>query len=86
MDEVVSMLGPQAEIKGIKLLATVDDKDLTITSDSDKFRHILQNLLGNAVKFTEEGGVAASIRKVGNELYVSVSDTGIGIPKEYLRK
>lgn len=57
-----------------------------VTSDSEKLRHILQNLINNAVKFTEKGLVTISARLCSgsNVLECQVTDTGIGIPKEKL--
>ncbi len=54
-NELVSMIIPQAEQKNINLLYAKGDCNITITSDVSKCRHILQNLIGNAVKFTEKG-------------------------------
>jgi signal transduction histidine kinase len=60
-----------------------------ITSDSTKLKQILQNLINNALKFTEAGSVVVSARSVGTPgkpqaVEFKVSDTGIGIPKEKL--
>ncbi|MBF0303983.1 MAG: response regulator [Desulfamplus sp.] len=55
-----------------------------IISDPDKCRHILQNLLTNAVKFTETGSVEISARMMNNEILVAVSDTGIGIAADQI--
>jgi signal transduction histidine kinase/DNA-binding response OmpR family regulator/HAMP domain-containing protein len=77
--EVVAMLEAQARDKGIALSCLVGDDLPMLVSDSDKCRHILQNLVGNAVKFTEAGSVEIAARLVGGELHVAVRDTGIGI-------
>ncbi len=55
-----------------------------IQTDSEKLKHILQNLINNAIKFTEKGGITVSARYIPeqNELNFKVADTGIGIPKE----
>ncbi len=82
--EVVSMIHPQAKQKGIKLLQTGNDPELFIDSDANKCRHILQNLIGNAVKFTEKGKVDVSSRQTDNKLEVTVADTGIGIAEDHL--
>lgn len=53
-------------------------------SDAGKIRHILQNLLGNAIKFTEAGRVEISARQESAEIHIAVSDTGIGIAQDQL--
>lgn len=50
--------------------------------DAIRIRQILVNLLGNAIKFTEQGHVILRVMQRGDELYFEVEDTGIGIPKE----
>jgi len=77
--EVLEMIEPQAKQKNIGLNMVVSNKSINITSDLDKFHHILQNLIGNAVKFTEEGGVEIALKVNGDKIHISVQDTGIGI-------
>ena len=88
---LVAMLEPQAVEKQIVLLNEVPPELPLLTTDPDKLRHILQNLLGNAVKFTERGQVTitaeaepASIRIPQSAIRISVADTGIGIAAEHL--
>ncbi len=82
--EVVSMIQPQAEQKKIELLHPAGDAELLITGDADKCRHILQNLIGNAVKFTEKGRVEITAVRSGSNILIKVTDTGIGIPENHL--
>ena len=82
--EVVSMIDPQARHRNIKLLDLKDDSDLFIFSDMNKCRHILQNLIGNAVKFTEKGKVEVATAQSENRISIIVSDTGIGISEKHL--
>jgi signal transduction histidine kinase/CheY-like chemotaxis protein len=84
VDETVAMIEPLAREKKIELENRVGDNLPRLVSDPVKFRQILQNLLGNAVKFTEQGEVAISARTDGRELYVSVTDTGIGIAADQI--
>ena len=90
INEVVSLLQPGAEAKGLQLAV---DYDLFMPTryigDAGRIRQILTNLVGNAVKFTEEGHVL--IRVVGlpgggqsYRVHVTVEDTGIGIPEDKL--
>jgi signal transduction histidine kinase len=55
-----------------------------ITSDRDKIRQILVNLLGNAIKFTEQGSATLRVHRNNGSLLFSVEDTGIGISAEHL--
>jgi len=55
-----------------------------ITSDRDKIRQILANLLGNAIRFTEQGSVTLRVRRNNGSLLLSVEDTGEGISAECL--
>jgi signal transduction histidine kinase len=53
----------------------------TVKADRQKLHLVLANLLSNAIKFTpEEGGIQVAVEAKGNEVWVSVRDTGIGIP------
>ncbi len=75
------------EEKDISLLLDIDwDVPDTVLGDPVRLRQILINLIGNAFKFTSEGSVKTSLKKMKEtkdivELNFSVSDTGIGIPK-----
>lgn len=57
-----------------------------INADKIKFKQILYNLVGNAIKFTPEGYVAINAQCIDNMLVISVTDTGIGIPSKDLDK
>ncbi len=78
-NEVVEMIEPQTLTKNIKLVSHVSTTLPSISSDPDKIRHILQNLVGNAVKFTESGSVEITAELVGGDILISVCDSGIGI-------
>jgi signal transduction histidine kinase len=58
----------------------------TISSDKGKLTAILQNLIDNAIKFTDEGSVEVLTRRRSDRkaIEIDVSDTGVGIPKEAL--
>lgn len=84
VSELVDMLHPQVEHKNIELNQIDRNIELLITSDAHKCRHILQNLIGNAVKFTEKGKVEILVEKVKNTISIIVKDTGIGISKKMI--
>ncbi len=79
---------PKAESKGIKLILDLnDDLPELIKTDDTKLRQILINLIGNAIKFTDQGSVTLSLSqqtqtiKNNQRLVFSIVDTGIGIDK-----
>ena len=58
------------------------EPDQIIITDEIRLRQILDNLIGNAIKFTPEGSITLNVKKEGKAIYYSVSDTGIGIPAD----
>jgi signal transduction histidine kinase len=84
MHDVLSLFQVSCEQKNITLYAPKADKRLFIFVDPDQIRTVFINLLGNAVKFTEQGTIKVDISKNGEMLYVSITDTGIGIDEDKL--
>ena len=82
--EVVQMIQAQAKQKDIALIHNGSDVDLHMISDADKFRHIMQNLIGNAIKFTMTGSVTVTAQQKGSNIEVSVIDTGVGIAAAHI--
>ena len=85
VQDVVSMLLPRAQQKGIALEAALPQgRPLAVQGDPGRLRQVLFNLVGNAIKFTERGGVDIELRvhEAANDrlaLAIAVRDTGIGI-------
>jgi PAS domain S-box-containing protein len=86
LDEVQALSEPLALAKGIHFTCRVPGEFRPLESDPRKIRQILINLLGNAIKFTEQGEVVLEAIEVGDQLVLRVSDTGPGIAKEHLDK
>lgn len=86
---VQSVVLPLALRTGIEYMCTVDPDVPLITADFEKLRHILENLAGNAIKFTPEGGtvhVDVGYHEKQQSVQIKVIDTGIGIaPKDQKR-
>jgi signal transduction histidine kinase len=77
--DAASLLGPGAASKGLALACELPDDAIAIRTDAGKLRQVLLNLLGNAVKFTERGGVTLRVRRLRDVVEFTVSDTGVGI-------
>jgi len=82
--EISALLRPQADQKGIKLLPDAKAPDIEVINDAGKCRHILINVIGNAIKFTEKGRVEISLKKKKDMAEIRITDTGVGIPAEHL--
>lgn len=82
--EVVAMIRPQAREKSIELVYAEGGPDVFVLSDVDKCRHILQNLIGKAVKFTEQGKVEIVVAQHDSNVTITVTDSGIGIAAAHL--
>ncbi len=80
VEGVVELLGPRAHAKGLDIMAaTAPDVPPRLLGDATRLRQILLNLAGNAVKFTETGGVSITAERDGQHLVLAVADTGPGI-------
>lgn len=73
-------LGPQADAK--QLVYRCRETSLAAYSDPDLVELVLRNLISNSLRYTERGGVLISCRRRGNQVYLEVWDTGIGIAPE----
>jgi signal transduction histidine kinase len=81
------LIAPQVRAKGLAYVYRGCDPQLRALADAEKLQQILLNLLSNAVKFTGPGGrveVECGVRGEGS-VWVSVRDTGVGIPRDRLR-
>ncbi|MCA9537789.1 MAG: response regulator [Myxococcales bacterium] len=91
-DEVVELLAGQARDKGLDLLCHLDaGVPRAVMGDPARLRQVLTNLIGNAIKFTEQGSVRLYVRPETGALgrailRFEVIDTGIGIPQDRLAR
>ncbi len=80
VEDVVELLAPAAEAKGLELATSVAPELPTrVLVDPVLLRQVLTNLAGNAVKYTDDGGVAIEVEKGEKGILFRVRDTGIGI-------
>ncbi|HXE74749.1 MAG TPA: protoglobin domain-containing protein [Candidatus Xenobia bacterium] len=85
IDEVLMVIQVQAQDKGLKLVDETAGLPLpAVEADENRLRQVLINLLGNAIKFTDEGWVTlrADTEAVAGHVLIEVQDTGIGIAPE----
>lgn len=79
---VVARYEPLADEKGLSLQVSGLDDGLVVWGDPAELDRILNNLVGNAVKYTQTGSVAVRAERVDGWLRLTVADTGIGIPSD----
>jgi hypothetical protein len=85
IEAAVDSAKPAAEAKGIRLKAILGAGRDVVSADGSRLQQVVWNLLTNAIKFTPKGGqVQVLLQRVNSHLELSVSDTGIGIPPDYL--
>ena len=88
VDSALGILASRAAPKGLELCYTCEEPTpRKLIGDGNRLRQVIMNLLGNAIKFTESGGVRVHVKTVGCrernvKLHFYVSDTGVGIPEE----
>ncbi|WP_158599215.1 PAS domain S-box protein [Methanohalophilus sp. RSK] len=83
IEDTIVLVQPMAEKKSINLEHTLEPENLEINADRMKFKEIMYNLLSNAIKFTpQKGEVKVNLKVIDDQIHVSVSDNGTGIPKE----
>jgi PAS domain S-box-containing protein len=81
-EEVVELLGPRAQAKGLEICCYVDERlPAHVVGDEARLRQVLFNVAGNAIKFTEHGGVSIIVEpgEATDAVSIAVRDTGIGI-------
>lgn len=84
--ELMEMFQPIAISKNIQLTSHINER-LMIEADQNMIEAIIRNLISNAIKFTNRGGKVSINYKLSEEIIeISVSDTGIGIPKQILNE
>jgi signal transduction histidine kinase len=86
IQKIVQNLKPLAERKGVSLVHKSEKEFTNMETDEQRFEEIFNNLISNAVKFTEKGSITIKAKKQEKEALFSVADTGGGIPKEKIHE
>ncbi len=85
-DEIVKTFETLAGTKKIGLVKEFPDKGVIVNADKDKLTQVFINLIGNAIKFTDNGNVVVRIIDLQGEAQVEIQDTGPGIPEDQVDK
>jgi PAS domain S-box-containing protein len=84
-EAAVEAIRPSADAKQLRLRTILDPSAGAVWGDPNRLQQVLWNLLANAVKFTPKGGgIDVVLRRVGSQVELSVSDTGVGISADFL--
>lgn len=81
LDQVVQELKPIAISKNLELIANLEDIGM-VKGDRLELLRVFNNLIGNALKFTESGSVHVSLKSNQSEAVIAIADTGTGVPLE----
>jgi signal transduction histidine kinase len=85
LEDVLETTGSLAREKSLYMRLESDEQiDTTLMLDYTRMRQVFINLIGNATKFTETGGVTVTIKRMANKVAIHFRDTGIGIPPNQL--
>jgi PAS domain S-box-containing protein len=85
IQQAAETIRPAADAKGVRVEKTLDPRAGPVSGDPERLRQVLWNLLSNAVKFTpRDGRVQVRLEQVDSHVEITVSDTGTGIPAEFL--
>jgi CheY-like chemotaxis protein len=85
LDDALALVASQAHNAGVKLAPPTASRELWLHADRLRLRQVLANLLSNAIKYNRRGGlVHARADRLGNEVAIAVSDTGIGLSPDQL--
>jgi signal transduction histidine kinase len=80
--QVITLTNPIIRNKSLQVIQNIREPLPKIMADKDKLMQVIINLISNAIKFTEEGCIVCTARRVQENIIVSIIDTGVGIKEE----
>jgi signal transduction histidine kinase len=86
LSNLVESMMPFANEKKIKLTSKIDKNLPLIKGDISRITEVFENLINNAIKFTEKGEVLIESKIEGKNMIISVKDSGLGMSKEFIKK
>ena len=84
VDNIIFKFGQEAQQKGLTLSHYIQNENQMVLGDPDRLEQILNNLVKNAIKFTETGEISIYIEETNNQILFRISDTGTGISQQDL--
>ncbi|PCK08343.1 MAG: hypothetical protein COA42_09515 [Alteromonadaceae bacterium] len=85
-ETILHLTAPLVGTKPIHLINQMDRYQETVLADENRLQQVLYNLVGNAIKFTNEGHISVGTRMENGTLWIEVSDTGIGVASDKIEK
>jgi signal transduction histidine kinase len=81
----IDMLAESSRSRGLTIERDIDTHGALVLGDADRLQQVASNLLSNAAKFTPSGGrIVVRLRREGDRVVLTVTDTGVGIPPDFL--
>jgi signal transduction histidine kinase len=84
--ERVNFFVNEMQAKKMKLNLSLDNKIEDYAFDENKLTQVLNNLMSNAIKYTEKGSITVSTKKTKEGIFIDVADTGVGVPDDQKSK
>ena len=84
IEQMQRIFEPRLREKGLSLTISADQALPVIMADAFKLEQVFVNLLDNAIKYTEKGGITISLLQRNGHVLIEIQDTGLGIPREHL--
>ena len=86
LNEIIEDMRPSIEKKNLKFITKIPDDLPNIMGDRHRLSQVLKNLIGNALKFTDNGYISITAKKEKDHILIAIEDTGIGISKDEIKK
>lgn len=86
LEQMQKIFEPRLREKGLTLTIQADPALAAVMADSFKLEQVFVNLIDNAIKHTEKGGITIRLLQRNGQILIEVQDTGIGIPREHLSR
>ena len=86
LEQMQRIFEPRLKEKGLSLTISADQALPDIMADAFKLEQVFVNLIDNAIKYTERGGITISLLQRNGRVLIEIQDTGIGIPREHLSR